>query len=147
MVVLKRYPNRRLYDTRRSSYITLDDVAAYIRRGESLKVVDSNSGDDLTRRVLTQVVLEQARRGDAGPPLEFLRHLILAADGEMQDFLNWYLGQALDAYRRMKNDWKRGAAKPEVPPAPGSPKDEPSLADQMGELRRRMEEMERRLKE
>lgn len=147
MILIKRYGNRRLYDMSRSSYIKLPDVADMVRRGEHFKVVDAKSGKDLTRRVLTQILVEDARQGPGGPPLEFLRHLILASDPEMKDFLNWYLAQALDAYERMKHDWQQGRATPPVPPAPsrargGSPDE--SLADEMRELRRRMEEMEQR---
>ena len=147
MVIIKRYPNRRLYDTGLSSYITLNDVADRVRRGEPLKVVDAKTNEDLTRRVLTQVVLEQARRGGPGPPVDFLRHLILASDPELQDFLNWYLGQALEAYQRMKNDWRNHADSLTALDAPAPSTTKPtSLADEMQELRRRMEEMEQRFK-
>ena len=162
MVTIKRYPTRRLYDTQLSSYVTLEDVAGRVRRAEDFRVIDAKSGEDLTRRVLTQVVLEQARQGEAGPPVEFLRHLILAADPEKQDFLNWYLGQALEAYGRMKTDWKSSAPAPEVPTAPrrsnpgpagaghgvgeSNPGGSDNLLDEMNELRRRMEEMEQRLR-
>lgn len=152
MVIIKRYANRRLYDTALSSYITLEDVITRVKSAESFKVIDAKSGDDLTRRVLTQAVLEQARQGEAGPPEAFLRHLILASDPEMQDFLNWYLGQALDAFHRMKDDWQKGEASVQVltprvptPPVPTPPKRSDSLADEMRELKRRMAEMEQRL--
>ncbi len=166
MVTIKRYPNRRLYDSQLSSYITLGDIAERVRRAEDFRVIDAKSGQDLTRRVLTQVVLEEARQGEAGPPVEFLRHLILASDPDKQSFLNWYLGQALEAYGRMQADWKTSA--PEVPLAPrrassdqtdtqavetsepkaGQSSSSPgNLLDEMNELRRRMAEMEQRLKQ
>ena len=165
MVTIKRYPNRRLYDSQLSSYITLGDIAERVRRAEDFRVIDAKSGEDLTRRVLTQVVLEQARQGEAGPPVEFLRHLILASDPDKQSFLNWYLGQALEAYGRMQTDWS--GSSPEAPPAPRRAPSDPAaihaaepqpnapapsgssgnLLDEMNELRRRMEEMEQRLKE
>ena len=145
MVIIKRYANRRLYDTGLSSYITLDDVATRVKNDESFKVVDAKSGEDLTRRVLTQVVMDQSRRGESGPPEEFLRHLILASDPDMQDFLNWYLGQALEAYQRMKTDWRETASSIAVPKAPAPKQEAGDLASEMKKLMQRMEEMERRL--
>ena len=163
MTLIKRYGNRRLYDMDRSSYIKLDDVGDMVRRGDDFQVVDAKTGKDLTRRVLTQILVEDARQGSSGPPIEFLRHLILASDPEMQGFLNWYLAQALDAYKSMRSDWKNDLEKPQAqssagptPTVPAPPKDpdaskgceEPDaesgpLLEEMQELRRRMAEMEK----
>lgn len=152
MILIKRYGNRRLYDMSRSTYIKLPDVADMVRRGEHFQVIDAQSGDDLTRQVLTRILVDDSRQGSGGPPLEFLRHLILASDPEMRDFLNWYLAQALEAYDRMRHDWKAGRATPPVPPAPADrkppaeQKDSDALAEDLRELRRRMEEMEARFR-
>ena len=149
MILIKRYANRRLYDMSRSAYIKLVDVQDMVRRGEAFKVIDAKTEKDLTRHVLTQILVDNARRETGGPPLEFLRHLILASDPEMQDFLNWYLAQALEAYKRTQDDWREGQAAPPVPPAPKKKalaKNSASLADEMDELRRRMEEMEQRFR-
>lgn len=74
-VLIKKYANRRLYDTGRSHYITLDDLAAMVREGARVKVVDAKSGADLTRAVLIQVLLEEQERLDMLPP-ELLHHII-----------------------------------------------------------------------
>ena len=74
-VLIKKYANRRLYDTGRSHYITLDDLAAMVRDGARVKVVDAKSGADLTRAVLIQVLLEEQERLDMLPP-ELLHHII-----------------------------------------------------------------------
>ncbi|MDP7114655.1 MAG: polyhydroxyalkanoate synthesis regulator DNA-binding domain-containing protein, partial [Myxococcota bacterium] len=74
-ILIKKYSNRRLYDTRRSRYITLDDLAGMIRDGATVKVVDANKGSDLTRLVLTQVILEEQDRIDL-LPVDLLHHII-----------------------------------------------------------------------
>lgn len=147
MILIKRYANRRLYDMSRSSYIKLDDVADMVRRHEAFKVVDAKTDQDITRRVLTQILVDGARQGDDGAPLELLRHLILASDPEMRDFLAWYLAQALEAYDQMKDDWQQGEGHPPKPPLPPRLKpqtEESSLADEMRALRLRMEAMEKK---
>jgi polyhydroxyalkanoate synthesis repressor PhaR len=76
--VIKRYPNRKLYDTEAGRYITLEDVAALICRGHEVQVVDHVTGEDLTVLTLAQVILEQARRREGGLPLSVLAGLIRA---------------------------------------------------------------------
>lgn len=99
--VIRKYPNRRLYDTAAGRYVNLDDVAALIREGADLQVLDAKTGEDVTRVVLTQIIVEDAK-GRPGLPLELLRQLILATDRAGQDFLMWYLQSAFDAYRKVQ---------------------------------------------
>jgi polyhydroxyalkanoate synthesis repressor PhaR len=103
--LIKKYSNRRLYDTATSRYVNLDQVASLIRRGHALKVVDAKSGEDLTRQVLTQIIVEDARQPDGGAPVEFLRDMIRATDSAQRDFLEWYLAAAADTYKRVQKAW------------------------------------------
>ena len=71
-VVIKKYGNRRLYDTAGSRYVNLDDIARFVREGKELQVVDAKTGQDLTRVTLTQVIMEDAKDKPTGLPLELL---------------------------------------------------------------------------
>src|SRR5262249_30618507 len=102
-LVIKRYPNRRLYDTSAGRYVNLSDVAAAVRQGIEVKVLDARTGEDLTRVILTQIIVEDAKVQPAGPPLELLRQLILVSDQPGRDFLMWYLKSAFDAYRKVQD--------------------------------------------
>src|SRR5271165_6193812 len=75
-VVVKKYANRRLYDTESSSYITLDTLAELVRHGRDFVVYDAKTGDDITRSVLTQIIVEEEGKGPAMLPTAFLRQLI-----------------------------------------------------------------------
>jgi polyhydroxyalkanoate synthesis repressor PhaR len=101
-VVIKKYPNRRLYDTSAGRYVNLDDVAAQIRNGIDLQVVDARTGEDLTRVVLTQIIMEEVKEQPLGLPLELLRQLILTTDRAGKEMLMWYLQPALDAYHKVQ---------------------------------------------
>ena len=102
-VVIKKYANRRLYDTSAGRYVNLEDLAALIRKGEEIQVVDAKSGEDLTRVVLTQIIVEDAKGQPTGLPLELLRQLIVASDRAGQEFIMWYLKSAFDAYRNVQD--------------------------------------------
>jgi len=102
-VVIKKYANRRLYDTSAGRYVNLEDLAAMIRKGEEIQVVDAKTGEDLTRVVLTQIILEDAKGKPTGLPLELLRQLIVASDRKGQEFIMWYLKSAFDAYRNVQD--------------------------------------------
>ena len=101
-IVIKKYENRRLYDTRNSRYVNLDGVAEMVRSGEDIQVVDSKTGEDVTRHVLTQIIVDGSRDPDRGPPLEFLRDLVRARDQAGRDFFQWYLKSAGEVYERMR---------------------------------------------
>src|SRR5690349_25117050 len=83
-VVVKKYANRRLYNTETSSYITLDNLADMIRAGRDFAVYDAKSGEDITRGVLTQIIVEEENKGSAMLPTGFLRHLIGFYGGNLQ---------------------------------------------------------------
>src|SRR5579872_5649775 len=101
-IVIKKYGNRRLYDTAGSRYVNLDDLAAHVRDGKDVKVVDAKTGQDLTRVVLTQIITEDAKDKPTGLPLELLRQLIVASDEVRQEFVMWYLKSAFDTYNKVQ---------------------------------------------
>lgn len=102
-VIIKKYGNRRLYDTAGSRYVNLDDIARLIREGQDVKVVDASTGHDLTRVILTQIITEDAKDKPTGLPLELLRQLIIASDEVRQEFVMWYLKSAFDTYQKVQD--------------------------------------------
>jgi polyhydroxyalkanoate synthesis repressor PhaR len=102
-VVIKKYGNRRLYDTSCSRYVNLDEIAVMIRQGKAVQVVDAKTGEDLTRVTLTQIITEDAKDKPTGLPLELLRQLIVASDQTRQEFIMWYLKSAFDTYQTVQN--------------------------------------------
>src|SRR5215467_10338918 len=102
-VLIKKYGNRRLYDTTGSRYVNLDDIAALVRQGKDVKVVDAKTGRDLTRITLTQIITEDAKDKPTGLPLELLRQLIVASDEVRQEFVMWYLKSAFDTYQKVQD--------------------------------------------
>lgn len=102
-IVVKKYGNRRLYDTAASRYLNLEDIAALIRDGKDVKVVDAKTGQDLTRVTLTQIITEDAKDKPTGLPLELLRQLIIASDEVRQEFIMWYLKSAFDTYAKVQD--------------------------------------------
>ena len=94
-VVIKKYANRRLYNTRTSAYVTLEDLATMVREGVDFVVYDAKTNDDLTRQILTQIIFEEESRGEALLPVQFLRQLIGFYGGQMQGVLPSYLEMSL----------------------------------------------------
>ncbi len=107
-VIIKKYGNRRLYDTSASRYINLDDIARLVRNGKDLRVLDARSGEDLTRVTLAQIIMEDARQQPTGLPLELLRQLIVATDEVGREFVMWYLRSAFDTYQKLSNALQSG---------------------------------------
>jgi len=103
IVLIKKYPNRRLYNTSSRAYVNLSDLAALIRKGEEVQVVDAKTGEDLTRVVLTQIIVEDAKDAPTGLPLELLRQLIMASDRAGHEFIMWYLTSAFDTYEKVQD--------------------------------------------
>jgi len=102
-IVIKKYANRRLYDTSNSRYINLEDIGALVRNGKDVQVVDANTGEDITRVTLTQIIFEDAKGQPAGLPLELLRQLIVTTDHFGQEFILWYLKSAFDTYQKVQS--------------------------------------------
>jgi polyhydroxyalkanoate synthesis repressor PhaR len=151
-VLIKKYPNRRLYNTSSGAYVNLNDVAALIRQGQEIQVVDAKTGEDVTRVVLTQIIVEDAKDGPTGLPLELLRQLIMASDRASQEFLMWYLKSAFDAYEKVQ-----GAVESRLKEVSSAallplnlvkklltPPAGPGAEGELEQLRRRVAELERR---
>ena len=139
-VVIRKYPNRRLYNTSTGRYVNLDDLAALVRQGTEVQVVDAKTGEDLTRVVLTQIIVEDAKDEPAGLPLELLRQLIMATDRAGKEFIMWYLKSAFDAYHKVRETalsplhMVKDLLTPQGPPAD----------KELAELRQRVAELEAR---
>ena len=101
-VVIQKYANRRLYNKATSTYITLDDLAGMVREGVDFVVYDAKSGEDITRKVLTQIIFEEESRGQNLLPIQFLRQLIRFYGDQMQAFLPSYLELSLDSFIRQQ---------------------------------------------
>jgi polyhydroxyalkanoate synthesis repressor PhaR len=99
-VTIKKYANRRLYDTESSTYITLDRLAQMVREGREFEVVDAKTGEDITRQVLTQIIVDEEARGSTMLPINFLKQLIGLYGNSMQNFVPSYLEAAMDAFQR-----------------------------------------------
>ncbi|GLC62995.1 hypothetical protein PLESTB_001969100 [Pleodorina starrii] len=168
-LLIKRYASRRLYNTQTSDYVTLEDIAGFIRDGREVKIIDLKSGDDLTRQYLLQIIAEHESRGESVLPLDVLTDLFLAASFEMlregQSKLMENMAAmpnpmatmpGFDALQRqqqmflkaMMGGWRGGASGPEredgtpAPPAgPATPEDERDMA----EIRRQLAELQKRV--
>lgn len=101
-IVVRKYENRRLYDTSSSRYVNLPEIAQLVRDGAEVQVVDAKSGEDITRVILTQIIHEDARQNKGDLPLPFLREMIVASDRAFRDFVAWYADAALSAQRGAK---------------------------------------------
>jgi polyhydroxyalkanoate synthesis repressor PhaR len=153
-IVIKKYANRRLYDTSSSRYINLEDIAALVRNGKEVQVLDASTGEDITRVTLTQIIVEDAKGQPSGLPLELLRQLIVASDRVGQEFIMWYLKSAFDAYSNVQSslrtrlsEMQSAALSPlqmvknfiQTSPPPEKVDDN---TDELTELRKRLAELE-----
>ena len=98
-VVVKKYANRRLYNTETSSYITLDHLAQLTREGREFKVVDAKTDEDITHSVLTQIIMDEEGKGSTLLPASFLRDLIAMYGDSMQGMVPQYLAHSMEAFR------------------------------------------------
>ncbi|MBI1391256.1 MAG: polyhydroxyalkanoate synthesis repressor PhaR [Alphaproteobacteria bacterium] len=98
--VIKKYANRRLYNTGTSSYVTLDYLSEMVKNGEEFVVFDAKTGDDITRSVLTQIIFEEENKGQNLLPIQFLRKLIQYYGDSMQSFVPSYLEMSMEAFSR-----------------------------------------------
>lgn len=97
-IVIKKYANRRLYNTATSSYVTLDHLAQMVRDGTDFQVFDAKSGEDITRQVLTHIIVEEENKGENMLPLSFLRQLISLYGDSLQSMVPGYLEQSMQAF-------------------------------------------------
>jgi polyhydroxyalkanoate synthesis repressor PhaR len=154
-VVIKKYENRRLYDTTNSRYINLDEVAQLVKEGHDVEVVDAATGEDLTRLVLTQIIVEHAKEPDSAFPIDVLRQMVVASGKVTQEGAVNYMKAVFDMYQNAFRavtpplapfDFLRApqAAPAEAPSGPGPhhPRGKEDEAADVSGLRQRIEELE-----
>ncbi len=156
-ILVKKYSDRRLYDSSARRYVNLEELARLIRGGAEVRVVDARSGKDLTRVVLTQIIMEENRDTEAGLPVKLLERLVVASDRATHDFLAWYLDTAFELYKKAGTAVRSGLS--EARSAVSSPRDylrriiapethpSESVDAEMRELRRQIEELKSRVAE
>jgi len=166
-IIIKKYANRRLYNTRSSSYITLDDLAQMTRDGVDFQVLDAKTGTDITHAILTQIIMDEEANGEQMLPVSFLRSLIGMYGNSMQTMMPSYLEASMenfhthqaklqeaftasigpDALARMAetNMAMFQAAASAFMPKPAAPAPEPARSSDLDALRAQMAEMQRKL--
>lgn len=98
-ILIKKYENRRLYDATNSRYVNLEDVAQILKRGNDVRVIDAASGEDITRLILTQIIVEDAKAPDSTFPLDVLRQMVIASGRASQESTLKYMKAMLDFYQ------------------------------------------------
>jgi polyhydroxyalkanoate synthesis repressor PhaR len=162
-LIIKKYENRRLYNTLTSQYINQDQVAQLVRDGCDVRVVDATSGEDLTRLIMAQIVLEDAKTPDSVFPLDVLRQMILASGRATQENALRYMKAMMDMYQNayralpapmnpfelLQGRWAQPAAANGAAGGPQSRQEQPQVAsespakaDEVDELKRRIGELE-----
>lgn len=168
-VIIKKYANRRLYNTSTSSYITLDHLAQMVKDNVDFKVIDAKTGADLTHTILTQIIMEEESAGEHMLPTNFLRQLISMYGNSMQAFLPSYLEASMEHFRENQAKMRKAiedsigsnplaqiaqrnmemfkaAAAAFVPGAQSTEDARPAAeADDLDALRRQMAEMQKKL--
>jgi polyhydroxyalkanoate synthesis repressor PhaR len=99
-VIIKKYANRRLYNTQTSSYVTLDHLCEMVKAGTEFEVRDARTGDDITRSVLTQIIFEEEAKGQSLLPIKFLRQLIRFYGDSLQGFVPGYLDMSMESFTK-----------------------------------------------
>ena len=101
-ITLKKYSNRRLYDTRNSRYVTLEDVTGMVKSGSRVEIIDAATKEDVTAFILTQVILEEARKKNILLPVPALHLIIQHGDGALGDFFDKYFQKTIQNYLQSK---------------------------------------------
>jgi polyhydroxyalkanoate synthesis repressor PhaR len=110
-VTIKKYANRRLYNTGTSTYVTLEDLANMVKEGEDFVVYDAKNGDDITHSVLTQIIFEQENKGQNLLPIAFLRQIIRFYGDSMQMMVPRYLEMSIDSFTKEQEKFRDQVAK------------------------------------
>ncbi|MGA8739978.1 MAG: polyhydroxyalkanoate synthesis regulator DNA-binding domain-containing protein [Terracidiphilus sp.] len=165
-VVIKKYENRRLYDTTNSRYVNLEEVAQLLQQGNDVKVIDASSGEDITRLILTQIIVEDAKTPESSFPLDLLRQMVVTSGRASQESALQYMKAMLEvyqnAYRAMPNpiipfDFMQNIRtsteeKPDKgprstiagkPPEPEQPNAKQPESENVAELKSRLAELEK----
>ena len=154
-VLIRKYSDRRLYDTGASRYVKLDDIARMVRDGSDIRVLEGCTGKNVTHIILTQIIAENAKERQIALPLQLLTQIVRASDKATHDFLSWYLNSTLDLYQKAQNSVNTKLSK--VKKAVSTPLDYvrnllaahswPPVPEggEVEELRRRVEQLQARL--
>lgn len=155
-VLIRKYENRRLYDATSSRYVNLEDVAQLLKDGHDVQVVDAATGKDITRLILTQIIVEDAKAPDSTFPLDLLRQMIVTSGRASQETALRYMKTMLDfyqdTYRAMSpavnpfQFFTQGAAGVPIPPQPEAAPETPrngSASNETEELKQRVAELEK----
>ena len=114
-IVIKKYANRRLYNTAKSSYVTLDDLSKMVRAGQDFAVYDAKTGDDITRSVLTQIIFEEEAKGQSMLPTNFLRQIISLYGDTLQGVVPSYLEASMETFAQNQERMRQSfGGKPSV---------------------------------
>ena len=116
-LLIKRYASRRLYNTETSDYVTLDDIAGFIRSGRDVQIIDLKSGDDLTRQYLLQIIAEHESRGENVLPIDFLTDLVRSYASQTSSALPEFLTMSLEMFRESQSQFMENMNN--VNPLPG----------------------------
>lgn len=156
-VLIRKYSDRRLYDTGASRYVKLEDIARMVRDGIDVRVLDGRTGKDITHVILTQIIVGDAKERQIALPLQLLTQLVRASDKASHDFLSWYLNNTLDLYKKAQeavttrlSGAKNAVANPlefvrNLVSGTPSPPPPATHEREVEELRRRVEELQARL--
>lgn len=109
-VIIKKYANRRLYNTKTSTYVTLDHLCEMVKEGTEFEVHDARTGEDITRSVLTQIIFEEEGKGQNLLPIRFLRQLIRFYGDSLQAFVPGYLDLSMESFIRHQEDMRHRLA-------------------------------------
>jgi polyhydroxyalkanoate synthesis repressor PhaR len=109
-VIIKKYANRRLYNTRSSTYVTLEHLAEMVKDGVDFEVRDARTGEDITRSVLTQIIFEEEAKGQSLLPVRFLRQLIKFYGDSLQAFVPGYLDLSMESFAKQQDEMRRRVA-------------------------------------
>jgi polyhydroxyalkanoate synthesis repressor PhaR len=110
VVVIKKYANRRLYNTKTSSYVTLDRLREMVKEGAEFEVRDARTGEDITRSVLTQIIFDEEAKGQNLLPISFLRQLIRFYGDSLQAFVPGYLDLSMESFTRQQEEMRHRLA-------------------------------------
>jgi polyhydroxyalkanoate synthesis repressor PhaR len=105
-IIIKKYANRRLYNTKTSSYVTLDHLCEMVKKGVEFEVRDARSGEDITRQVLAQIIFEEENKGQHLLPIQFLRQLIRFYGDSLQAFVPSYLELSMESFAKNQQEFR-----------------------------------------
>lgn len=167
-IVIKKYANRRLYNTQSSKYITLDYLAELTRKDVDFKVLDAKTNEDITHNVLTQIIMEEENNGQQMLPVGFLRQLISMYGDSMQSMVPQFLESSMDSFRKNQKqvqsaienaitsgpfgdiakqniEFMKAAREAFLPKMPGAKTKAGADADEVSELKRQIAELQAKL--